>query len=72
MGVTTYSIILEIYLQYLKNAKISDILKEARIEGYSRYVDDIIIIYNENVTDIEHVLSSFNDTTTNLNFTLER
>jgi len=35
-------------------------------------VDDIFIIYNENITDIEHVLSSFNDITPSLNFTLER
>jgi len=72
MGTPTSSILSEIYLKFLENTKIYDILKEARIYGYFRYVDDILIIYNENITDTEHVLSSFNDITPSLNFTLER
>ena len=55
----------------MENTKIFDILKEAKIEGYFRYVDDILIIYNGNKTDVEHVLSSFNDITPSLTFTLE-
>jgi len=70
MGAPTFSILSEIYLQFLENTKIYDILKEARIEGYFRYVVDTLIIYNENITDIKSVLSSFNDITPSLNFTL--
>jgi len=35
-------------------------------------VDDILIIYYENITDVEQVLSSFNDITPSLTFTLEQ
>jgi len=72
MGAPTTYILSEIYLQFLENTKIFDILKEAKIDGYFRYVDDILIIYNENKTDVDHVLSSFNEITPSLNFTLER
>ena len=35
-------------------------------------MDDILIIYNENITDIKQVLRSFNDITPSLTFTLEQ
>ena len=35
-------------------------------------MDDILIIYNENKTDVNDVLKSFNDLTPNLTFTLEK
>jgi hypothetical protein len=72
MGVPTSSILSEIYLQFLENTKIFDILKEEKIIGYFRYVDDILIIYNENITDVNQVLKSFNDITPSLTFTLEQ
>ena len=69
MGAPTSSILSEIYLQILENTKIFDILKEEKIIGYFRYVDDILIIYNENITDVNQVLKSFNDITPSLTFT---
>ena len=71
MGAPTSSILSEIYLQSLENTKIFDILKEEKIIGYFRYVDDILIIYNENIIDVNQVLKSFNDITPSLTFTLE-
>jgi len=35
-------------------------------------VDDKLIIYNENVTDVKQVLKSFNGITPSLTFTLEQ
>jgi len=35
-------------------------------------VDDILIIYSENITDVSQVLRSFNDITPSLTFTLEQ
>jgi hypothetical protein len=35
-------------------------------------VDDTLIIYNENITDVKQVLRSFNDITPSLTFTLEQ
>jgi hypothetical protein len=49
-----------------------EILCRARVVGYYRYVDDILIIYNENHTNTEEVQKSFNDITTGLHITLER
>jgi len=71
MGAPTSSILSEIYLQSLENTRIFDILKEEKIIGYFRYVDDILIIYNENIIDVNQVLKSFNDITPSLTFTLE-
>jgi len=72
MGAPISPILSEIYLQFLENKKIFDNLKEEKIVGYFRYVDDILIIYNGNITDVEQVLSSFNDVTASLTFTLEQ
>jgi len=73
MGAPTSSILSEIYLQFLENTKIFNILKEEKIIGYFRRVDDILlIIYNENITDVNQVLRSFNDITPSLTFTLEQ
>jgi hypothetical protein len=54
----------------LENTKIFDILSSKRIEGYFRYVDDLLVIH-ENYTDKEKVRKSFNNITSRLNFTLE-
>jgi len=72
MCVPTSSILSEIDLQHLENIKIYDILKNSRVVGYFRNVDDVLLIDNETLTDIADVISSFNDLTPSLNFTLER
>jgi len=72
MGAPTSSILSEIYLQFLENTKIFDILKDKKVTGYFRYMDDILIIYNENTTDASQVLRSFNDISPSLTFTLEQ
>jgi len=41
------------------------------VESYFRYVDDILIIYKANHTDINEVLTSFNGISPGLNVTLE-
>jgi len=71
MGAPTSSVRLEIYLQFMENAKIFDILRSSRVEGYYRYVGDILIVYNENHTNIEEVQNFFSDITSGLDFTLE-
>jgi len=42
------------------------------IVGYFRHVDDILVIYNENITDVNQVIRSFKDITPRLTFTLEQ
>jgi hypothetical protein len=45
------------------------LLLEHNISGYFRYVDDILILYKENTTNIED-FNSFNELTPNRKFTL--
>jgi len=71
MGAPTSSIFSEIYLQYMGNTLIYDVLQKTRIEGYFRYVDDILIVYNENLTDINEIHNRFNSISPDLNFILE-
>jgi hypothetical protein len=72
MGVPAFSVLSEIYLQHLVNTEICNLLIKHNIEGYFRYVDDILIIYNENKTDINDLLNCFNKLNPKLVFTLER
>ena len=56
----------------LENTKIYDILHKTRVEGYFRYLDDILIIYNKNFTRINEIHNMFNTISPDLNFTLEQ
>jgi len=46
MGAPTSSVLPELYIQYLENTTILDILCKFKILGHFRYVDDILIVYN--------------------------
>jgi hypothetical protein len=70
MGAPNSSIFSEIYLQYLENIKILDILLKHRIIGYVRYVDDILIVYKNEITNIHDVFNLFNNITPSMKFTL--
>jgi len=59
------------YLQHLEKTKIFDILCSSEVVGYFKYVDDILIVYNENNTVIEEVQKAFNNNT-EFNFTQDR
>jgi hypothetical protein len=71
MGMPTSSIFSEIYLQYSKNKKILYILLKSHIIGYFHYVDDILIIYKNETTNIHDVLTIFNNITPTTKFTME-
>ena len=47
-------------------------MQKTRVEGYFRYVDHILIVYNENFTDINEIRNMFNSISPDLNFTLEQ
>ena len=71
VGAPSSSIFSEFYLQFLEIFKIYILLQSHNILGYLRYVDDILVIYDENRTNIED-LNCFNGLTPNLKFTLEK
>jgi hypothetical protein len=56
----------------MENTLIYDVLWETRVEGYFRYVNDILIVYNANLTDINEIHNRFNSISPDLNFTLEQ
>jgi hypothetical protein len=71
MGSPASSVLSEIYLQYIESSYINDILLQNHIIGYFRYVDDILIIYNNTITNIKEVFNLFNNVTPELKFTME-
>jgi hypothetical protein len=72
VGAPTSSILSEVYVQYLENTTIYDILRAFKIEGYFRYLDDILIVYEGNTTNIKKVLNSFNNINPELTFSMEQ
>jgi hypothetical protein len=57
MGAPTSAILSEIYMQFLENNIIHNILKPHNIKGYFRYVDVILIIYSNTESNIHAVLN---------------
>jgi hypothetical protein len=72
MGAPTSSILSEFYLQHLENSKIYSLLLNYNVMGYFSYVDDVLIIYNNSITDLDDLLKSFNNITLKLKFTIEK
>jgi hypothetical protein len=71
MGASTCSTLLEIYLQSIENTRLLDMLLTHHIVGYFRYIDNILIIYNQKPTNTKDVLTQFNDSMPTMQFTVE-
>jgi hypothetical protein len=71
MGAPTESIFSKIYLQHIANIKIIDIILEHHILGCFRYVDDILVVYKNDTTNIYDVLDIFNSIIPTMTFTTE-
>jgi hypothetical protein len=71
MGAPTSSILSEIYIQCLKHMDLYEILLRHHIIGYYRYVDDLLLVFDTQITNICNVLQEFNTVTPTLRFTLE-
>jgi hypothetical protein len=71
MGASTSAILAKVYIQFLEYTEIANILKKYQIVDYHRYVDDILIIYNAQRTNIYDTLDEFNAINPNLKFTIE-
>jgi hypothetical protein len=71
MGSPSSSILAEVYLQNLECKQIFKILTDNNIIGYFRYMEDILIIYNTNHTDINKAHTAFNNLTPTIKFTME-
>jgi hypothetical protein len=69
METPTSAILPEIFLQHLEHNQIIHILQHTIIRYY-RYVDDILIIYINQSTQIQNTLNKFNSIHTALKFTI--
>jgi hypothetical protein len=71
IGAPASAILAEIFIQHLEHTKIIDTLKKHYIIDYYRYVDDILIGYNTQLTDIQDTLAEFNTLHPKIQFTME-
>jgi hypothetical protein len=55
MGAPSSAILSEVFLQYIEEIFITDILIQNKIIGYFRYVDDTLIIYDQIMTYFIHI-----------------
>jgi hypothetical protein len=72
MGAPTSAILAEIFMQHHEHNYIINILQKHNIIDYYRYVDEILIIYNEDYTDIDNTLKEFNSIHPNIQYTIEK
>ena len=70
MGSPVSSTIAEIYIQFLEELYVKQWLDSKQIIYYRRYVDDILIIYNQNKTNEQGILNHANDIYKHLQFKL--
>ena len=70
MGSPISNTVAEIFLQYLENTHLKHILESKQIIFYTRYVDDILMIYHTRHTSPETIHQHINKIHSNLQFTL--
>jgi hypothetical protein len=68
----TSPIFAEIFLQHLEHNHITHTLRKHNILDYYRYLDDILIVYNENHTNMDDTLQEFNSIHLNIHYTIDK
>ena len=71
MGAPTSGIIALLFLQNSEDAHLIHLSNKHKIVTYFQYVDDTLIIYNSNHTDIDNIQNDFNTLHPNMKFTAE-
>jgi hypothetical protein len=71
MGAPSSGLIAEFFLQHIEDVHLAHLSHKHRIINYFRYVDDILLIFDSNHTDIQTILTDFNALHPNLQFTAE-
>jgi hypothetical protein len=72
MDAPTSAVLAETFIQYIEHTTIYKILQKHQIIYYYRYVDDILIIYNAQLTNIDNTIDEFNKIHPKIKFTLEK
>jgi hypothetical protein len=71
MGAPSSGLIAEIFLQRIENLQLTRQTHKYKIINYCRYVDDIILIFDFNHSNIQEILDDFNSLHPKLQFTAE-
>ena len=71
MGAPTSGIIAEHFLQHLEEIHLTHLVNKHKITAYFRYVDDILLIYDPQHTNIQDIQNDFNMIHPNIKFTSE-
>jgi len=71
MGAPSSTIISEIFLRHTEHTNLPHLTQKHKLVKYFRYVDDVLLIYNSQHTDIRSLLHDFNSIHPNLQFTQE-
>ena len=60
MGAPSSGLITEIFLQHIEHSHLTNLTQKHKIINYCRYVDDILIIFDLNHSDIQEIINDFN------------
>jgi hypothetical protein len=71
MGAPSSGLIAEFFLQRLEHQHLAHLSTKHRVMNYFRYVDDILLIYDANHTDIQNILNDFNALHPKMRFTVK-
>jgi hypothetical protein len=71
MGAPSSSIISEIFLQHTEQTKLPHIARKLKLLNYFRYVDDLLIVFDSQLTNINEIRNEFNTLHPNMQFTEE-
>jgi hypothetical protein len=71
MGAPSSSIISEIFLQHTEHTHLPRLTQKHKLINYVRYVDDILILFDPQLTDLHSLLRDFNFLLPNVHFTEE-
>ena len=71
MGAPSSGLIAEIFLQHIEHLHLPHLTKKHKIINYCRYVDDILIIFDANHSNLLEITKDFNSIHPKLQFTAE-
>jgi len=71
MGAPSSGLIAEIFLQHIEHSHLTHLTQKHKIINYCRYVDDILIIFDTNHSNVLEIINDFNSLHPKLRFTAE-
>jgi hypothetical protein len=71
MGAPSSGLISELFLQQMEHLHLTHLQTKRRISDYCHSIDDILLVFDSNHTDIQSILSEFKAIHQNLKFTAE-